>query len=287
MEPKKRRGRKKKYENITNNKITGFIRSTTTGDELQPIVPSSSSSSSSPATECFQFGKGLIIQKYEKKETSTTNVSSSSLSQSKLIDTTTTCQINLDIINDTSNSSKNTPRKSNNILKNFHFLNKAPLLKHRTNNNESKKPVKQSDVTVMLQHGKNVTEWPKETDIWCWWCCHSFKGMPCFIPTKYDSLRKRFKVTGNFCTWNCAKSYMFNDSLGNKRRDIHLFTSLMKHMKLPVDIKPAPRKEILKRFGGILTIEEFRQTFHSRIYNEYEIKHALELDENYRICHNY
>ena len=30
-------------------------------------------------------------------------------------------------------------------------------------------------------------EWPKTSDIKCFWCCHNFDTIPCAIPTKYHN----------------------------------------------------------------------------------------------------
>lgn len=280
----KRRGRKKKYETtITEkNKITGFIKSTNTSKRsVDPELSTVSSSSSSSQIEKIRFGKGLVIQKHENTNaqekhqntiksfihaTNSKNTSYMNKNVTEIGFSVGRCNINLDFLN-ANNSGDQTNVQA--------FLEpKTPVL------STAIKP-KQTNVTIMLQHGKDANEWPKTTNIWCWWCCYPFETMPCFIPTKYDSLRARFKITGNFCSWNCAKSYICFDGLGSRRKDMHMFTSLMFHLKLPVNIKLAPRKEVLKRFGGTITIEEFRASFTNR--KLYPIKQSLELDDNYKI----
>jgi hypothetical protein len=278
----KRRGRKKKYETtITEkNKITGFIKSTNTSKRaIDPV--SSSPASSSSQIEKIRFGKGLVIQKHESQQEITkqnntiksfihaTNSKNSSFMGKNVTEigfSAGRCNINLDFLN-ANNSTDQTNVQA--------FLEPKPSVL-----STASKP-KQTNVTIMLQHGRDAKKWPATTDIWCWWCCYPFDTMPCFIPTRYDSLRGRFKITGNFCSWNCAKSYLCFGQLGSRRKDMHMFTSLMFHLKLPVNIKLAPSKEVLQRFGGTITIEEFRSSFHNR--KLYHIKQDLELDDTYNI----
>jgi len=104
--------------------------------------------------------------------------------------------------------------------------------------------------------------WPIKTDTLCWWCCHSFDSIPIPIPFAYTR-SDIFKVHGCFCSFNCAKSYILKDFaryVGQK--PIYLLNFLYKKvMKKNNYIKKAPPKEILKRFGGFLDIEDYRKSF--------------------------
>lgn len=42
----------------------------------------------------------------------------------------------------------------------------------------------------------------------CLSCGRSFITVPCFIPVFWDTHRNVICLTGNYCTWNCAKSDM-------------------------------------------------------------------------------
>jgi len=116
---------------------------------------------------------------------------------------------------------------------------------------------------------KNVVkdnEWPSQCDICCWWCCHRFENIPCTIPTKYDSLRKRFTFMGIFCSWNCAKAYNFNMSDHLKMERSQLITFLVQQLygiEHAISIKAAPPRETLKMFGGYLDIQEYRNRYDS------------------------
>ena len=101
-------------------------------------------------------------------------------------------------------------------------------------------------------------EIPSTTNVCCWHCAHTFEGrvIPCV--KRYDSLRDQFHVYGVFCTWGCAKAHAIHS-----KRDWALETSLLAFLKKRVTgnvtgIKPAPSKYLLQKFGGSMTIEEFR-----------------------------
>jgi hypothetical protein len=121
--------------------------------------------------------------------------------------------------------------------------------------------VKKIRIVTTVKNQVNFDSWPEKTDIHCWWCCHKFDCCPCTLPSKYDSLRKRFTFTGIFCSWNCVKAYNFsiNDHLKYQRSE--LITLLIKQMygiTKAINIKASPPRQCLKIFGGYLTIDEFR-----------------------------
>jgi hypothetical protein len=103
-----------------------------------------------------------------------------------------------------------------------------------------------------------------KTDISCWWCCHQFNTYPVCAPVHYDSKKDIFKVKGCFCSFNCSKSYMYSSD--NKIKEHSLISFL--HKKITgkhTTIKNAPPKEILKKFGGTVGIEEYRESFNNVI----------------------
>ena len=105
---------------------------------------------------------------------------------------------------------------------------------------------------------------PKKTNINCWWCTYKFDCLPSFIPDKYHD--NKFYVFGCFCSFNCAGAYNLN--LNDERCWSRY--SLMKQLYYlinkdnissisDVEINISPPKEILKKYGGIMTIEEYRK----------------------------
>ena len=146
-------------------------------------------------------------------------------------------------------------------IKNF-SENKRYIPKIVSECNTSSENIKKIKIiTTTKDQIKQSDEWPESTDICCWWCCHTFKNAPCTLPTKYDSLRKRFTFTGIFCSWNCVKAYNFDRSDYKKYECSSLIPMLIQQthgIAKAINIKPAPPRQCLKMFGGYLDIDEFR-----------------------------
>lgn len=142
------------------------------------------------------------------------------------------------------------------------------------NMNSDKYVLKKSVYNIMYEFmdANRRDEWPMSTHIYCMWCCHSFEWTPCALPWKY--LDGKFYVKGNFCSFNCASAHNFRE----KNNDIQMWerNSLLNLMykkiynKDFVKIKPAPPKEVLKIFGGFMSIDDYRKTFIMN-KNEYKI----------------
>lgn len=108
-----------------------------------------------------------------------------------------------------------------------------------------------------LERFNRTKEWPETSDILCWWCCHHFEGSPKCVPTSYNATLERFKVTGNFCSWNCAKAFVAYEKpkqLSNLSRLIQFV-----HGSGDYSIPIAPPRYLLKAFGGTMDIEDFRK----------------------------
>jgi len=105
-------------------------------------------------------------------------------------------------------------------------------------------------------------EWPTNTNILCWWCCHSFDGPPISIPKFHiDNI---FYVYGCFCSFSCAAASIFNNININEVNKWKYF-NLLHNLKNKIiknnteeNIILSPSKQILKVFGGYMTIKEFR-----------------------------
>lgn len=105
-------------------------------------------------------------------------------------------------------------------------------------------------------------EYPESTDINCWWCSHPFDDIPVSLPHKYAN--GRFSVYGVFCSYNCACAYNFadDDSFSDKKWERYSLLNLLYkkvHECKVIKIKMAAPRQTLKKFGGPLTIEEFRK----------------------------
>ena len=102
--------------------------------------------------------------------------------------------------------------------------------------------------------------WPESTNTCCWWCCHTFEGMPCALPELYR--KDKFYVSGVYCSFQCAAAYNFSKNDGE---DMWMRYSLLNLMYKKmfglrfVKIGLAPPREVLKMFGGYMCIDEFRE----------------------------
>jgi hypothetical protein len=96
---------------------------------------------------------------------------------------------------------------------------------------------------------------PKATEVNCFWCSHAFEGSPCFLPVKEDS--GVYHVYGNYCTPQCALAYLLYEHLDSHVRWERM-ALLHRMYKCSGRLYPAPPRESLFSFGGIYTIEKFR-----------------------------
>ncbi len=123
-------------------------------------------------------------------------------------------------------------------------------------NRMNKKNLK--NIMVEFINANMYQEWPDQTNIHCWWCCHQFEGPPCTLPEYIR--RNKFYVSGCFCNFNCAAAYNFNKNDNNVWERYTLLNLMYKKLfNLPfAKIAMAPPREVLKMFGGYMEIEEFR-----------------------------
>jgi hypothetical protein len=118
--------------------------------------------------------------------------------------------------------------------------------------------------------------YPSKTDILCWWCCHSFPTHPIGIPMRYDANLDVFKVVGCFCSLNCAYAYSRKENMGILPCDFRFMYEKIKSPSTQNDVAhefilhPAPERYLLKKFGGCMSIEEYRASF----FNSYEIMYT-------------
>ena len=101
-----------------------------------------------------------------------------------------------------------------------------------------------------------------KVDLECWWCCHSFDTYPLSAPCYYDSVKKIFKVIGCFCSFNCVKAYIVKDTRYDPGLVLLMRKMLIKDCLIK-NIKVAPSRYILKKFGGPISIGEYRSSFDS------------------------
>jgi hypothetical protein len=124
----------------------------------------------------------------------------------------------------------------------------------------------------------------------CLWCKHSFDTPPIELPEDY--FNGTFYCMGNFCSWNCAKSFNIdiNDSSTWKRESL-LNLMFYKTYGEFNEITQAPSWLMLEDYGGLLSIQDFRNLF---IVNnkDYLVLHPplitrqLQIEESYKKSNN-
>jgi hypothetical protein len=119
----------------------------------------------------------------------------------------------------------------------------------------------EDQTTHKLEHKKIVkhkSDRIQVLNIRCYYCHHLFENKPFYIPLKYSENLDRYKLFGNFCSPNCAKSYCLSNKLLESKT--HLLCKFYRELFGPsFNFSPAPCYLKLKEYGGNLTIEEFRK----------------------------
>jgi len=101
-------------------------------------------------------------------------------------------------------------------------------------------------------------KWPKKTNLHCWNCDFTFDGDPIFVPIYIKECSTgglEFGVRGNMCTFNCAMSIILNITYPNSSERWKYINNLkilyfIKNGIHISDIKPAPNKYNLQKYGG-------------------------------------
>ena len=156
-------------------------------------------------------------------------------------------------------------------------------------------------VITMMDYLTNQ-QLPDKTEIYCFWCRHSFQTKPIGCPIKYvpnqyekkyfseitkdkyvikynvaktqdvsNIIEKNYYETdGVFCSFNCCLSFIEE----NKKNPLYQHSSFLLikiyseiFNDFPTKITPAPTWRLLKKYGGNLDIDEFRSTFSNISYS--------------------
>lgn len=119
-----------------------------------------------------------------------------------------------------------------------------------------------STLLVQFKDTSEVKTIPQTSDSACFWCCHTFTNRPVVLPTRDTG--EHLQVVGNFCSPECACSYLFDIRQDSHTRWEQL--SLLYRVygeACQGKIQPAPARNILKLFGGGLEIAEYRNLIRS------------------------
>ena len=171
------------------------------------------------------------------------------------------------------------------------FIKKEPCLKKNKNKNKNKNKSKLDDLIDLNKindkslirdrilklekklielelksknrskiHIVDLNSVKKNKNICCWWCKHAFETEHVSLPENYYD--NKYYVRGYFCSYNCALSYnldLSDDKTWSRTSLLHkMYSETFSSQDI---IKPANSWLILKKFGGIVSIKEYRKQF--------------------------
>ena len=104
-----------------------------------------------------------------------------------------------------------------------------------------------------------MTEYTAPPGTVCWHCCSAFEGQARPLPTDYDSNKRVYTYVGFFCSWACAKGYNLQENASTYQYGhiCNLLSRVMQELRAP-ECDPAPPRNLLKMFGGTMSIKSFR-----------------------------
>ena len=91
----------------------------------------------------------------------------------------------------------------------------------------------------------------------CWWDTYDFITPSIQMPESY--FNGKFNCIGHFCSWECMMAFNIdiNDENISKRTSL-IYLMYKKTYNQYKEIKPAPSWKILIDFGGVVSIDDFR-----------------------------
>ena len=93
----------------------------------------------------------------------------------------------------------------------------------------------------------------------CWHCCEMFEGSSLQIPRLYDPVEKVYHVYGNFCSANCGKAYIIENSTYDRGQHLNVFVRMLREVYgIKKKVVEAPPRISLDKFGGPFNIKTFR-----------------------------
>jgi len=123
---------------------------------------------------------------------------------------------------------------------------------------ETKEPVKAFrtiDVMIEYRVANETNTLPNSVSAACFWCAGCFEGRPVVLPTQEEG--GVYTVYGNFCTLSCSISYLLNEHVDPQVR-WERQALLHRMYSQTAAIHPAPPRESLTFFGGVLSHKQYR-----------------------------
>ena len=128
----------------------------------------------------------------------------------------------------------------------------------------------------------SMDDWPKSSNLHCWTCDFTFDDIPIYIPiyihgdVAYRSTDIEIGVKGNFCSFSCALSYIFDYDKGDGYYNLLCLYFLM-YGKRITKMYPSPRRHLMSKYGGHMTEIDYLATI-KKINSSY-MSNSQEEDE--------
>ena len=105
---------------------------------------------------------------------------------------------------------------------------------------------------------------PRDGTQACWWCCHPFSVPPVGLPVNLNGMppRESLSTYGHFCGYSCALAWAKDRRAFHKQ--IPLLHYLHKRTYDTFALECAPPREMLRMFGGPMSIDDFRASSAAR-----------------------
>jgi hypothetical protein len=130
-----------------------------------------------------------------------------------------------------------------------------------SNISSNKDDVRKKGFFMILSEYINMTEWHVQTDVCCWWCCHTFDTIPIGLPLEWSSKFKKYRVKGIFCSFACVLAYHCDYNLNSNTKTMII--------------------DLYKKLTGGYPVEK-KEDFISMLYKNTKIKELFKNDETYK-----
>lgn len=120
-------------------------------------------------------------------------------------------------------------------------------------------PFYRCNLMVAYKNSSDVKALPDSVEIACFWCTEQFAHQPVVIPEREE--KNMYRVYGNFCCPECALAFLLQENIDPHVRWERMALLHRLYEELYTNrIFPAPSRQSLKKFGGPMSIEQFRNT---------------------------
>jgi len=160
-----------------------------------------------------------------------------------------------DLLDDKANNNNNISEILLSGKNNKDVVDKFESITNKYNNISIYEKNKVLPILLEYNETNKNKQWPSCVSVNCFWCCESFDSVPVGIPIK--KIKNTYSMFGNFCSPECSAAYIFdNKRFLNDCWDRYSMLNIIYGNNEAIKI--APSNLCLKKFGGRLTINEFR-----------------------------